>query len=126
MPDPTVTFSLGSETITVPGPDYPEHPGSSLAQFTQVAMGGRVTTLTQATAQQFNPILTWTALPDADFLVLEDFFNTVAIGAENEVNYTDYRGASWTAIYLGGLAEAEQDEFGHWVLKLRLKAFEVV
>lgn len=125
MPNPTVTFTLGPESIEISGPDYNEHPGRGMAQFVQQAMGGRITALTQATAVQHNPVLTWNTLPDAEYLLLLDFIETVAVGAENIVTYEDYRGTTWDAVYLGGIEDAEQDDFQLWSVKLKFRLYEV-
>ena len=121
MATATIQFVYGATTINPPTPDYPERPGVFLDQSVQIAMGGRVTSITRGSGTIVRPTLGWTDMSDADHTTLENFWFTTVGGSSNTVTYTDWVPNSAISVkYLGGLEAWEQVDYDSWEGELHL------
>ena len=121
MATTTIQFVYSVTTINPPTPDYPGRPGVFLDQSIQVAMGGRVTSITRGSGNIVRPILGWNDMTDADHSTLETFWYTTVGGAANVVAYTDWVPNSAINVkYLGGLEDWEQIDYDSWRGELHL------
>lgn len=117
----TMTLTYGATSVTVPTPEYPERPGVDIDQYRAAAMGGAVWTVTRSAGTLYYPVFRWETLNDADFNTLSGFILTTCAGSEHDFTLVDWDSTTWTATYLGGLPEAEQDDYNCWRLSLALK-----
>lgn len=108
----TITFDDGTNpSITIPVPDYPSDTFINLNQNVQVAMGGRVTSVTRGSGTITRWVLHWNDLSTTDYNTLKTFLYTTVGGATTQFTYTDENGTGYTVKYIGGLEAASLVDF---------------
>lgn len=116
----TISFTYGSDVLTLPTPDFGTTPGASLRETVGRAMGGRVTSVLWSSAINRNPVYVWNTMPEADYLAAVTFFLTTVGGAGNDIALVDWDSVSWTVRYLGGIEQAAPVNYDTWQVKLSL------
>ncbi len=119
MADPTIDWTYGSTSLTLPAPDYPEEPGDALAQHRSRTFGGHVTSVTRSAGTLTTPVLHFTDLSEVEYNALASFITTTVVGATYAFTYTDWEAVAWTVKYMGGLP-GKQIAFGQWVCNIIL------
>tara|TARA_Y100001973_G_scaffold101774_1_gene165502 strand:+ start:481 stop:855 length:375 start_codon:yes stop_codon:yes gene_type:complete len=117
----TITFNDGSNpAVTIPVPDYPSDQLISLQQNVQVAMGGRVTSVTNGSGTLTRWALRWNSLPTANYNTLKTFLYTTVAGATTQFTYTDENSSNYTVKYIGGLETASLVDFNSFEVEILL------
>ena len=113
-----ITLALPSSlstAITINGPQYPEMRGESYPMVYGRTMGGgiKVADLGPGTATVYqNPVLTFSRLSNADYVLLRDFIKTNAQYSKNSFRYTDPFATNHTNMHYTGGLEAFRSSVG--------------
>ena len=117
----TITFNDGTNpAITIPVPDYPSGTFISLNQNVNIAMGGRVTSVTNGSGTLTRWALRWNSLPTANYNTLKTFLYTTVAGATTQFTYTDENSSNYTVKYIGGLESASLVDYNSFVVDITL------